>query len=447
MSSDDEKTSRPAGSLKAKILSGLKWEVTSHIATQACRVAMSLVLTRILAREAFGLMGMVQIFITAVELLSDIGLRGSVIHHEKGETTDFLNTVWTIKILRGCLLWVIICLGAYPFSLLYEMPELVWLLPIAGIATILRGASSTSVFLANRSLDLRWAVTIEFTALVVGNISIVVMAFISKSVVALALGWIVNQAVYSWLSFQRGMRHRICWDREAVRSIMSFGRPSLISSGVMIIEQRADRLAMGKLLSVGDLGTYVIGSNLALMPMVMFGRINAFILQPTYAKMREVPPLEARTKIRKLRFGVVLGHIPLVGALVLFGQQIVDIMYPANLQLAGWYCTLIALAGLFRVSTDPGPVFPARGDAKTHLHIILMRVFALSVSMVLGFFIGRHYGFAANGMIYGVIFSPLLSYPYEAYLYRKIQIWLPEVDFIGVLMAISLTIIHAISWQ
>ncbi len=121
-------------------------------------------------------------------------------------------------------------------------------------------------------------------------------------------------------------------------------------------------------------------------------------------------------------------------------------MYPSNLQLAGWYCTLIALAGLFRVSTDPGPVFPARGDAKTHLHIILMRVFSVLVGMGLGYSVGLSYGYAANGMIYGIIFAPLLSYPYEAYLYRRIQIWLPEVDLIGVLLAITLTVVHAISW-
>ena len=94
-----------------------------------------------------------------------------------------------------------------------------------------------------------------------------------------------------------------------------------------------------------------------------------------------------------------------------------------------------------------GPVFPARGDAKTHLHIILARVSAVLVAMVCGFFLGRQYGYAANGMIYGIIFAPLLSYSYEAYHYRRIQIWLPEVDALGVSISILLTVIHGFLWS
>ena len=105
-----------AENLGGRVLRGVGWVIGGQFAMQAWRLASNLVLTRLVAPEAFGLMGLVQVFLFSAQLLSDVGLRGSVIYHARGDRREFLDTVWTVAVLRGVVLWGVVCAGAYPFA-------------------------------------------------------------------------------------------------------------------------------------------------------------------------------------------------------------------------------------------------------------------------------------------------------------------------------------------
>ena len=51
--------------------------------------------------EAFGLMAIVQAVITGCALLSDVGIDQSIIRHERGHVPAFVNTAWTLEVMRG----------------------------------------------------------------------------------------------------------------------------------------------------------------------------------------------------------------------------------------------------------------------------------------------------------------------------------------------------------
>ena len=92
---------KPPASLGARIIGAVKWQLFSQFVSQGLRFGTNLILTRLLFREAFGVMGMVQVFIVSMHMISDMGLLGSVIHHRRGECPHFLNTVWTVQVIRG----------------------------------------------------------------------------------------------------------------------------------------------------------------------------------------------------------------------------------------------------------------------------------------------------------------------------------------------------------
>jgi hypothetical protein len=80
----------------------------------------NLILTRLLFPEAFGLMALVQVFLSGLQMFSDIGIQTSVIRSKRGEDPAFLDTAWTVQVLRGGLLWLG-CLGiAGPAAAFYE---------------------------------------------------------------------------------------------------------------------------------------------------------------------------------------------------------------------------------------------------------------------------------------------------------------------------------------
>ena len=59
-----------------------------------------------------------------VSMFSDVGLRGSVVHHERGDDARFLDTAWTISTLRGGILWIIFNAIFGGFGILSSVPAL-----------------------------------------------------------------------------------------------------------------------------------------------------------------------------------------------------------------------------------------------------------------------------------------------------------------------------------
>ena len=113
------------------------WTIADYGFSMALRVANSLILTRLLMPEAFGLMTLVTTLVVGISLISDIGLGPSVIQNARGDEPVLLNTAWTLQVLRGLGIFVVALALAWPMSLLYHEPRLMWLLPALGLNIVL----------------------------------------------------------------------------------------------------------------------------------------------------------------------------------------------------------------------------------------------------------------------------------------------------------------------
>src|SRR5690606_2290529 len=92
-------------SLKARALMGSGWVGGGYIAVQGLRFVSMMVLTYLLAPDVFGVMTMINVFLQGLEMFSDIGIGPSIIHSKRGEKSEFLNTAWTMQVIRGFVLW------------------------------------------------------------------------------------------------------------------------------------------------------------------------------------------------------------------------------------------------------------------------------------------------------------------------------------------------------
>src|SRR5262249_46285624 len=127
---------RPGGleaGVKKAALSGAVWTILGYGGVQGFRFLSNLLLTRLLAPRLFGLMALVNLFILGLHMFSDFGILQAVIHSPRGDDPDFLNTAWTLQVLRGLALWLGSALIAWPLSHFYGEPALLWLIPVAGL--------------------------------------------------------------------------------------------------------------------------------------------------------------------------------------------------------------------------------------------------------------------------------------------------------------------------
>ena len=106
----------------------------SLVVTKGLQLGANLVLTRILFPEAFGLMALVGVFIAGIQLISDIGIRPSLIRSSRGEDPEFQATAWTLQVVRGVWVTALALLLAWPYALIYDQPILAPLISVVAFS-------------------------------------------------------------------------------------------------------------------------------------------------------------------------------------------------------------------------------------------------------------------------------------------------------------------------
>mgnify|MGYP003767681351 CR=1 FL=1 len=167
--------------------------MASVVFGQVVRLGKSLILTRLLFPEAYGVMAIVWAVLYALEMLSDVGLSAAVIRHKRGDDPDFLNTAWTMKTIRGGILCAVACAVAYPASVFYGKPELALLIPVAALTSLIEGFASTKIFSCQRSMVYGRLTMLEFADSLFGLVVTLTWAYFYPSVWALLGGAVVGR--------------------------------------------------------------------------------------------------------------------------------------------------------------------------------------------------------------------------------------------------------------
>ena len=88
-------------SLFARVMRGSVLTAGSYAIAQGLRLVSNLILTRLLFPEAFGLMALVSVFLVGLAMFSDVGIGPAISQSKRGDDVGFLNTAWSIQVLRG----------------------------------------------------------------------------------------------------------------------------------------------------------------------------------------------------------------------------------------------------------------------------------------------------------------------------------------------------------
>lgn len=95
--------------LKQKTTSGLKWSAIERLVTQLVQLAVMLVLARMLGPHAFGLIGMLAVFIAVSQVFIDSGLSSALIR-KLDRTEEDYSTAFYFNIVISLVCYVILYL-------------------------------------------------------------------------------------------------------------------------------------------------------------------------------------------------------------------------------------------------------------------------------------------------------------------------------------------------
>jgi O-antigen/teichoic acid export membrane protein len=376
-------------SVKELAVRGAVWTIVSYGLSQVLRLGSNLILTRLLVPEMFGLISLVYVFITALHLFSDVGIGTSLIQNKRGEEPDFLNTAWTLQVCRGVILWFCTLLLAWPIAHLYQQPQFLWLIPVVGLGTVISGFNSTSVFTLNRNMAFRPLAIFELSGQLTGIVVMIVWAWFSPTIWAILMGSFASQILQLiWSHYWNSSSpHRFMLNQEVVREILSFGKWIFVSTALTFFAEQADRLILGKLLTLDMLGVYGVALTLADLPRSVTLALSSKVMFPAISKLADLPRETLRAKILKNRQPILIVLAVGLTALVSFGDVAIKILYDQRYIKAAWMLPILALGIWPRVLCNTGTeqILFAIGKIQYPAFGQLLRFLWTSIGLWVGF--------------------------------------------------------------
>jgi O-antigen/teichoic acid export membrane protein len=394
--------------LRRRVLRGAAAGLAGQAGSQLLRLGGNLILARLLFPEAFGVMALVWLVVNALAMLSDVGVRSSVIRDDRGDDPRFLHTAWTLQVLRGVLLWIVASGMAIPMARFYEEPQLSQIIPVAALVGLISGFESTRLLTATRRIHLGGVVAVELAGQAIGAAAMIGWALVDRSVWALVVGGLartVARVVLSHLLLP-GPRDRFGWDRDAASRIVGFGKWILVSTALTFLATRLDVVLLGKLVPLGALGVYSIGVMIAQVTQTPASTLARAVLLPALAEARRAGPAVLEQRLKRAR-GLVLPAVlvAVVGAIAT-APAFIEILYDERYRDAGWIAQLSMLPLWFVfLQFTARSALEALGNSRALAAGNAVKLVVTGVGCMLGYRLGE-----LPGLILGVGLGALCGY-------------------------------------
>lgn len=256
---------------------------------QVIRLGTSIVLARLLAPEMFGVMVLINTLRTGTELLSDLGIGQSVVRSPHANDRAFLDTAFTVQLLRGVLLMALAFAAALPLARIYNNPELASMIAVAALTFLATGLQSPDLFLMQREIRVAHrglydlVTTVGQTAVTVG------LAWWWGSVWALVWGLVIGAFFATAMTFVFApiRMPRLTWHPEYWSEIFHFGKWVFLSTAIYFAAISADKIYFSAVLPLTIVGVYGVARTFSDMLTALAQRFGSYLVFPKVVQLRQ----------------------------------------------------------------------------------------------------------------------------------------------------------------
>lgn len=399
------------GELGQRMMGGAAWTMVGFAYGNALRLLSTVIVTRLLSPEAYGLMSIALLVMTGLAMLSDIGIGASVIRSPRGEDPDFLNTAWVIKIIRGLLIGVICLSLAWPAARFYDEPQLAGLIAVLALLPVLAGFESIMTNVMQRRIAVKEPTIIGAVAATIGVAGTIATALIWQSVWALVVGSVISGALTLILGYAYlpRFRHRFRINRADAHELIRFGSWILAATAIGYLGGQGFSLIEAALVPVATLGLIALANTLSTALTALIEKIYASVVFPALAQVHRDQPADIAPKLRRMQKLLYALLLPLFVLLAVVAQPVVNLLYDPRYALAGSFLALIALqSGIGMIPNVYNNLIIASGDSRKHA-LLMVASLVLRLGCALpGFYLGGALGMVAGSGIGRIAFSLLM---------------------------------------
>ncbi len=328
-----------------------------HIITTILRLASTLIVTRLLAPEIFGLFALIITFQIILTLITDFGIRDLILTAKYPKDTRFLQTCWSVQVVRGLLIYgFILALSGLIYLLqqsgvlggesVYAAPALPAALAVSGFAMVLQGFESVNLHIYAQEMRFRRITMLSLIFAVVTPCITILIAWYYPTVWALVIAGLVGGCLKLALTYRLfgGAPMRFCWDRAHRVAIFDRGKWILGRSGLHILTSEADRLVLSAFLPDVLFGQYFVAKQIFTVPVALIQKLHGSFGLQFFSQIIALPIHEMQARYYKYRIPIDAIGCIFAGGFLTAAPAVVGLLFDPRYQTAGDFLQILGLA-------------------------------------------------------------------------------------------------------
>ena len=419
----------PGSRFSHRVVTAGVWSLSIRVADRLINLARVIVLARILTPNDFGLLGIALLSLSFVQSFSRTGF-GAALVQKREDITSYLDTSWTVSIIRGAIIAAVLYLSAGYVATFFDTMEAKSVIQAIASVTLIRGFINPGVIYFDKELEFhkRFMYDVGRTSAVF--ITSIILVLFWKSVWALVYGVIAGDIVALVLTYLlHPYRPRLRFDYQKAKQLFTFGRWIYLSSLMIFLSTQLDKGVIGKILGATSLGLYQVGSTISNTATGELSQATAQVAFPAYSKLQlDLPRLRQAFLTTWENTACLI--LPVSIIVFLLADGIVQVVLGPQWVPAVTAVRILAVTGFFTsLIRMCGALLQAIGRPRLDMQLMLVQIVAAGILI---YPLTRLMGI--NGAALAMLGGGLLAVPFVL-LYINMYVNIPVKDFLKASMA------------
>ncbi len=366
-------------SLSQKVIRGGFWVLGLRVVNFTISLIKTFILAHILSPKDFGVMGVAMVAFSTLETFSQTGIQSALIQR-KNNVEPYLNTAWTISVIRGFFLFLVLFNLSYYIAKFFSTPEAEKVIKTISFSFLISGLTNIGTVYFQKEMEFNKQFIFEFIAAFIDLIVVIPVAIVLKNVWALALSFVVSSIAKVIISYILcPYKPSIQLEILKARELFKYGKWVSVSAVVIYLIMQGDNIFVGKVFGAIMLGYYVMAYRIANLPATDITRVVSSVTFPAYSKIQDDKKAfkEGFKKILQVTSFIIM---PIAGSIFILSKEIVIVILGEKWQQIIPIIQILCFFGMIRaINGIMGPVLLAAGKPQILSFISLIQLVIMAI--------------------------------------------------------------------
>ncbi len=385
-------------SLTPAVTTGIKWKLASLLVREGTRVAVGILLARLLTPDEWGIAGIALVVAAVFQMIPDLAL-GHALVQRASITEKDRSTVFWLSLGLGMGVTVVGIALSGPIAAAFSEPEVENLFRAVSVGFTISALATVPAALLTRDLAYRSLELRQIAGTIAGAVVAVTLALagagpwaiVGNSLAALSASTILLWILTSW-------RPRLVFSSASARTLGLFGATVFGSQLLLYAQLNGDKLLVGRYLGANALGLYSFAYSLMFAPILNIAFPLQQVLFPALATIQgdEGRLREAWLRGKRLSVAIVA---PLFLIVAVVAPDLIPVVFGERWEDAIPVLQMLCVAGVaYSLGTLDWSLLVVRAKVRTLLRLSLL----VTATVIGAVAIGLQWGIVGVAVAYAI---------------------------------------------